>query len=342
MDMNHLIHNCLNEVVMAVVFVSLCLILSPFFIFKFMHMISRCFCSTENMKGKVVLITGASSGIGEQLAYEYAKKEASLVIVARREKRLLEVAEKARGLGSPHVLSVCADVSDVNDCKRFVDETINHFGQLDHLVNNAGIGCTCTFEDVTDITKFAPVMDINFWGSIYATHFAIPHLKKTKGKIVVNSSSAALLHPPRMNLYSASKAALISFYETLRVELVPEITMTIITLGFIESEITQGKVLSKDGFIEVNCKLRDDAVQAMPVMSCRACAKAIVHGVCRGERYVTEPKWFRVLFMLRSLSPELVEWYYRTFYFTKPTISNQMVSDNLRSTSHGVTQTKAD
>ncbi|XP_059633485.1 11-beta-hydroxysteroid dehydrogenase 1A-like [Cornus florida] len=335
MDMNYLIDNCLNEVVMAVVFASLCLILSPFFMFKFIHMISRCFF-TENMKGKVVIITGASSGIGEQLAYEYAKKEASLVIVARREKRLLEVAEKARGLGSPDVLPVCADVSNVNDCNRFVNEAIHHFGRLDHLVNNAGIGTFCAIEDATDITKFAPVMDINFWGSIYPTHFAIPHLKKTKGKIVVNSSAAALLNAPGLSFYGASKAALISFYEALRVELAPAITITIITLGFIDTEITQGKHLSKEGLVEVNPKQSDVLIQALPVMSSGACAKAVVNGVCRGERYVAEPKWFRVLFILKTLSPELVEWYYRTIHFTKPTISNQVVSGK------GSSQTKED
>ncbi|XP_059635993.1 11-beta-hydroxysteroid dehydrogenase 1A-like [Cornus florida] len=355
------------------------------------YTVSRCFCSTENMKGKVVLITGASSGIGEQLPFKYAKKEASLVIVARREKRLVGVAERARGLGSPDVLPVCADVSNVNDCKRFVDGAINHFGQctciyiikfivnhyliysithrfifrmekitlvngldliqiglftVGHVVNNAGISCVCTTEDATDITKFTSMMDINFWGSIYTTHFAIPQLKKTKGKTVVNSSAAALLNSPGLSLYSASKAALISYHETLRVELGSEITITITTLGFIESEITQGKCLSKEGVIEVNTKLmRDtrstDVIQAMPAMSCSACAKVIVNGVCRGERNVTQPKWFKLLFMLRTLSPEVVEWYYRTFYFTNPTISHQMLSANISSTSPAVTKTKA-
>ncbi|KAF8390678.1 hypothetical protein HHK36_025205 [Tetracentron sinense] len=113
---------------------------------------------SENVAGKVVLITGASSGIGEHLAYEYARRGACLVLVARRETRLREVAERACGFGSPEVVVVRADVSKVDDCRRFVDETVNHFGRLDHLLNNAGVASVCKFEDATDITKLVPVM----------------------------------------------------------------------------------------------------------------------------------------------------------------------------------------
>ncbi|MCD7452502.1 Polycomb protein sop-2, partial [Datura stramonium] len=84
---------------------------------------------SENMKGKVVLITGASSGIGEELAYEYARRGSSLAIVARREKQLREVAERAKSIGSPDVVSIRADVSNIQDCQRFVDETVKHFGR---------------------------------------------------------------------------------------------------------------------------------------------------------------------------------------------------------------------
>ncbi|CAK9171926.1 unnamed protein product [Ilex paraguariensis] len=280
------------------------------------------------MKGKVVLITGASSGIGEQMAYEYGRKGAALVIVARRENKLQKVAERARGLGSPDVLPICANVANVNECKRFVDEAINHFGRLDHLVNNAGIVSVCPVEDAPDITNFKPILDVNFWGSVYPTYFAIPHLKKTRGKIVVNSSSSAWLHPPTMSFYGASKAALISFYEAMRVELAPEITITIVTLGFIDSEMSQGKQLSKEGVVQVDRKLRDVVVGAMPVMSSSTCAKSIVEASCRGERYVTEPKWFSVFIMLKSLCPELVELYYRTFHF-KPIVSGRNVTNNM-------------
>ncbi|KAF8116591.1 hypothetical protein N665_0016s0022 [Sinapis alba] len=102
----------------------------------------------ENVAGKVVLITGASSGIGEHVAYEYAKKGAYLALVARREDRLEIVAETSRQLGSGDVIIIPGDVAKVEDCKKFIDETIRHFGKLDHLINNAGVAQTVIFEDI--------------------------------------------------------------------------------------------------------------------------------------------------------------------------------------------------
>ncbi|KAK3035860.1 hypothetical protein RJ639_032997 [Escallonia herrerae] len=131
MGRKHAIHHFVNALLAPLFVVCLCL-LPIFFIFKFLYTIYL-HLRNENMEGKVVIVTGASSGIGEQLSYEYAKKGARLVIVARREERLQQVAKTARGLGSPDVVPICADVSNVNDCKRFVDETINHFGRCKSL-----------------------------------------------------------------------------------------------------------------------------------------------------------------------------------------------------------------
>lgn len=270
-----------------------------------------------NMRGKVVLITGASSGIGECLAYEYAKREAFLVIVARREERLQKVAEKARGIGSPDVFVTCGDVSDFHDCRRFIDEAINHFGRLDHLVNNAGIGNIFMVNEGIDITKFAPVMDINFWGSIYPTHFAIPHLKKTKGTIIVNASTAGYFNIPRSGFYSASKSAVTSFYESLRAELGPEIKITIVTLGYVESEMTLGKQMSKEGEMKHNQEIKDLVFEGFPVMSTEPCAKAIVNGACRGDRCITEPQFMRPFIAFNFFFPELVQWVFKKFYLDK-------------------------
>ncbi|XP_052187053.1 11-beta-hydroxysteroid dehydrogenase A-like [Diospyros lotus] len=320
MDADRLIHTLIYAIVLPVVVVCLCFTFPLFLIVRCILAILSC-RSSESLKGKVVLITGASSGIGEQVAYEYAKKGACLVIVARREEQLRKVAENARGLGSPDVVPVRADVSNADDCKRFVNEAINHFGRLDHLVNNAGILSFCSIEEVSQVTKFASVMDTNFWGNVYTTYFAIPHLKKTKGKIVVISSVSAHLYPPRLSFYAASKSALISFYETLRVELGPTVSVTIVTPGFIDTEMTQGKHLSRDGEFKVDGRVRQVLVQKLPMMSSRDCADAIVEAACRGDRYLTEPKWYKPLFMLKALCPELLEWYYTTFYF-KSTRSN--------------------
>ncbi|KAK3033365.1 hypothetical protein RJ639_034415 [Escallonia herrerae] len=190
---------------------------------------------------------------------------------------------------------------------------------VDHLVNNAGISSVCSVEDTKDISKFVPLMDINFWGCVYPTYFAIPYLKKTRGKIIVNSSVSAILHPPTLAIYSASKAALLSFYEALRVELAPAITITIATLGIVETEITQGKHLSKEGVLRVDPQLADalNEIIELPVMSSQACAKAVLDAVGRGERNVTEPKWYKPFVLLKGLCPEVTDWCYRTCYFKR-------------------------
>ncbi|XP_076882250.1 11-beta-hydroxysteroid dehydrogenase A-like [Bidens hawaiensis] len=201
--------------------------------FKFFLRVFRVVFS-ENVAGKVVLITGASSGIGEHLAYEYASRGACLALSARREERLREVADRCRHIGSPEVIIICADVSNAHDCKQMIDQTVHHFNgrctqplpiyhafeccflilisdilllidcmhAVDHLVNNAGISQIGMLEEADDITNLRPVIDINFWGSVYVTKFAAPHLRHCGGRIIALSSAASWLPLPRMNVYN--------------------------------------------------------------------------------------------------------------------------------------------
>ncbi|KAK9926598.1 hypothetical protein M0R45_023818 [Rubus argutus] len=161
-----IINTVLYIVVPPIGLTSLLFFLPPYLFFKFLlSTIKPLF--RQNVTGKVILITGASSGIGEHLAYEYGRRGDRLALVARREHRLQHVAGRAISIGSPDVLIIPADVSKVEDCKRFVDVAVNHFGRLDHLVNNAGIAPICMFEETPDVSNLAPTMDINFWGSVY-------------------------------------------------------------------------------------------------------------------------------------------------------------------------------
>ncbi|MCD7454504.1 Polycomb protein sop-2 [Datura stramonium] len=271
---------------------------------------------SENVAGKVVIITGASSGIGEYLAYEYARRGACLAIAARRQKSLREVAERALDLGAPDVLVIPADVSKVDDCRTIVDRTMSHFGRLDHLVNNAGMTAVSLFEEIEDISKLRSIMDINFWGSVYMTRFAIPYLRYSEGKIIVLSSSASWMPSPRMSLYCASKAAMILFFEALRIEFGRDVKITLVTPGFVESEMTQGKFINKTGKVDVNPQMRDVQVGITPVVKVEECAKAIVNGACRGERYITVPAWFRVTYLWKVFCPEVVEWILRLLCLT--------------------------
>ncbi|MED6121635.1 hypothetical protein PIB30_032072 [Stylosanthes scabra] len=311
------IHTFLNLVAPPFTFFLLCLFLPPYWAVKFV-VSTVSWLVSENVAGKVVHITGASSGIGEYLAYEYAKRGARLALSARREASLRQVADTARHLGSPDVIVIRADVSKPEDCMRLIDQTVNHFGRLDHLVNNAAISVATLFEETPDISNLRPIMETNFWGSVYTTRYALAHLRKSRGKIVVMSSADSWMPAPRRHIYNASKAALVSLYETLRVEVGSEVGITIVTPGYIESELTKGKFLSAQGKVEVDEDMRDVEVSAMPVGSVSGCAKSIIDSTLRGDRYLTVPAWFRMTYLIKLLCPELLEWTFRLLYLTAP------------------------
>ncbi|XP_028766261.1 11-beta-hydroxysteroid dehydrogenase-like 4A isoform X1 [Neltuma alba] len=299
-----LIQKLLNITLIPSTFFALLLLVPPFYVLKFLSSLFKSCLNHESVAGKVALITGASSGIGEELAYEYARRGARLALVARREDRLRSVLDKALQLGSPDAMIIPADVSNIEDSQRFVAQTVNHFGQLDHLVNNAGIAQAKFFDEFSEkLSDLAPMMDINFWGSAYATHFAVPHLRKSRGKIVVISSAAAWCLPPRMSFYNASKAATISFFETLRAEFGPDIGITIVTPGFTKTEMTSDQLLEQMGVKTLPF--------AVPLESAERCAKAIVKSTCRGDMYLIEPSWTRTLMWLKWFLAAPVDWCFR-------------------------------
>ncbi|KAK0576202.1 hypothetical protein LWI29_013644 [Acer saccharum] len=155
---------------------------------------------------------------GAQIAYEYAKRGANLVLVARREHRLRGISENARRTGAGHVIFIAADVVKEDECRRFVSEAVNIFGR-----------------------------GHKFLGKCLSNICALPYLHKSNGRIVVNASVENWLPLPRMSLYAAAKAALINFYETLRFELNDEVGVTIATHGWIGSEMTSGKFMLEEG-----------------------------------------------------------------------------------------------
>ncbi|XP_059629505.1 11-beta-hydroxysteroid dehydrogenase B [Cornus florida] len=266
---------------------------------------------SENMEDKVVIITGASSGIGEQIAYEYAKKRANLVLIARREHRLRGIGENSKHLGAKHVMIMAADVVKEDDCRRFINETMNFYGRVDHLVNTTSLGHTFYFEEAADTSVFPILMDINFWGNVYPTYFALPYLRQHHGRIVVNASVENWLPLPRMSLYSAAKAALINFYETLRFEVKDEVAITVATHGWIGSEMIRGKFMLEEGS-EMQWK-EESEVQTFsaPV---EEFARLIVSGACRGDAYVKFPSWYDVFLLYRVFAPNVLAWTFRLVF----------------------------
>lgn len=171
--------------------------------------------SQSNLKS-VVLITGASSGIGEALAYEAAKRGNNLCLMARNHERLAVVAQNCRELGAV-VAEVVGDVSKKEDCFRFVDEAQKVPGTVKVLINNAGISMRAVFEH-TETEVLEQLMNTNFWGTVYCTKAALPELLKNKGSVVGISSIAGFKGLPARTGYSASKFAMHGFLESLRCE----------------------------------------------------------------------------------------------------------------------------
>ncbi|KAL5704067.1 11beta-hydroxysteroid dehydrogenase [Ranunculus cassubicifolius] len=260
---------------------------------------------SENMEEKVVIITGASSGIGEQIAYEYAKRGANLVLVARRENRLWGISENARRIGANHIMIIAADVVKEEDCRRFVEETVNYYGRVDHLVNTSSLGHTFSFEEATDTSVFPHMMGINFWGNVLPTYIALPYLRRSGGRIVVNASVESWLPMPRMSLYAAAKAAVVNFYETLRFELRNEVGITVATHGWIGSEMISGKLLIDEG---AEMQWKEEREMSVTGDHVQKYAKWIVDGACRGDAYVKYPSWYDTFMVYRAFTPDILRW----------------------------------
>lgn len=168
------------------------------------------------MKNKVVIITGASSGIGKATAIQFALEGAKIVMAARNKQKLDEAATD-NALNGAAVLTVVADVAKEQDCKHLIEATIQRFGAIDILINNAGISMRALFNEA-DLSVIKNVMDINFWGTVYCTKYALPYLLKSKGSVAGISSIAGYVGLPARTGYSASKFAMQGFLEALRTE----------------------------------------------------------------------------------------------------------------------------
>ena len=194
---------------------------------------------------KVIIITGASSGIGRSLALESAKLGYSIVISARGLDKLRTVEQECTNLGA-QVLAVKSDVSNEEDCKKLVSLAITTFKRIDVLINNAGISMRSALID-TEPDVIKKVMDINFNGTLYCTKYALPELLKSKGSLVGISSIAGYKGLPGRTGYSASKFAMHGFLEALRIENIKKgLHVLIACPGFTASNI-RNTALTGDG-----------------------------------------------------------------------------------------------
>ena len=201
-------------------------------------------------KDKVIIVTGASSGIGLASARLFASYGARVVMAARSIEKLEGIAA---GMG-PDVLCVKADVTKENECKSLIDRTVERFGRIDILVNNAGISMRAMFKDL-DLKVIRSLMDVNFWGTVYCTKFALPYLLETKGSVVGVISIAGYSALPARTGYSSSKYAIRGFLDTVRIEHLKDgLNVLVFAPGYTSSNV-RNAALTADGSAQGNTPL---------------------------------------------------------------------------------------
>ena len=252
------------------------------------------------MKDKVVVITGASSGIGEACALALAHKGAKVVIAARNIDKLNIVADKITQVGV-EVLAVKCDVSIKTDCENLVAQSISKFGQLDMLINNAGISMRAIFNDM-ELDVLEKVMAINFYGTVYCTKYALPHILKAKGSVVGVSSIAGYVGLPARTGYSASKFAMQGFLDALRTEnLNTGLHVMVACPGFTASNI-RNTALSADGSSQGETPREESKM-----MTSEQVANYIVSGVEKRKRKLVLTSQGRLVVFLSKFFPRFVE-----------------------------------
>lgn len=234
----------------------------------------------KNFNGKVVWITGASSGIGEALASQFSKLGAKLILSSRRIEALENVALKCE-LSEENKLILPIDLSEYKDYQPTVNKVIEKFGKIDILINNGGISQRSRFEE-TDLHVFKKVVDVNFMGTVALTKAVLPVMKKHKsGHIVAISSVVGKFGTPLRTAYSASKHALQGFFDALRAEVYADgIKVTLVCPGYVKTNISLNAVMgdgSKQG--------KMDAGQASGI-SPEDCAKSIIKAIQQNKREI--------------------------------------------------------
>jgi NAD(P)-dependent dehydrogenase (short-subunit alcohol dehydrogenase family) len=258
----------------------------------------------KNFKGKVAIITGASSGIGEELAREFAVLGARVVVAARNGERLAELASEITAQGG-EALAVATDVSREEDCRRLIEKTVERFGAIDVLVCNAGISMRALLDDV-DTEVLRRLMDVNFWGTVYCTKYALPWLQASRGSVVGVSSVAGLHGLPGRTGYSASKYAMTGFLETVRIEnLKRGLHVMIACPGFTATNV-RFTALTADGTPQGRTPREEGKM-----MTATEVARRIIEGIRRRRRLLLMEWEGRGTHFIKKFAPAFLD---RMFY----------------------------
>jgi short-subunit dehydrogenase len=229
-------------------------------------------------KDKIVWITGASSGIGEALAYEFSKQEAKLIISSRDEMELDRV-KKNCSHSPENIFVLPVDLTDQRDIESKAVRALNKWGAVDYLILNAGIAAR-DFVENTNMSVFRLVMNTNYFGPVALTKAMLPSmLRVKKGNIVVVSSLSGKFGVPKLSAYSASKHALHGFFESLRMEIRKTgLTISFIIPGFINTPILKKAIDGSGNITGKNLAVNEKG------MSSEVCAARMVRAIRKGKQ----------------------------------------------------------
>ncbi len=265
--------------------------------------------ATGFFNGHRAIVTGASSGIGRAIALNLACQGARVALAARDEKRLKDLVEECN-LCNGDAIAVPTDVSDEAQCRHLIDATIEAFGGIDLLVNNAGIGVGAMLSDLPNLKLFKQVMSVNFYGQVYCTYYALPHLKASKGRILSISSLGGKFPLPGSTSYIASKYGLHGFYDSLRMDLAGAgVSATVVCPYWVVTEFHE-RQMDRAGIPRgpLGRALYNDRMMTADrcaVLSLRAAAH-------RRREVLMGPGWIASL--ARMISPALVDWMALKFF----------------------------
>jgi len=252
------------------------------------------------LKDKVVIVTGASSGIGLACAKEFFAQGAKLVLAARS----IEVIDKlAKELNAneKRAIAVKTDVTVEEDCRRLISLSVEAFGRIDVLVNNAGISMRAAFADV-DLGVLKRLMDVNFWGTVYCTKYAFPYLLQSKGSLVGISSVAGVHGLPGRTGYSSSKYAMQGFLDTIRVETLKKGLHVMVAIPTFTASNVRFSALTANGAEQGETPRNEEKM-----MSAEEAAKRIVKGIKKRRRTVAMSVAGKLTPILKIFFPRFVD-----------------------------------
>lgn len=250
-------------------------------------------------KDKSIFITGASSGLGRSLAITLSKQKAKLSLMSRDLAKLEEVANECSKY-SANVIFHPGDVRNPEHSETAIQQTMTQFGQIDHLILNAGISMWSRFDELSrnQLDMMREIMDTNYLGPVYGAYYALPYLKKTKGLITVISSLQGKTGVPYHTGYAASKHALHGFFDSLRLETQSQIDILMVCPSWIQDTELKQRAL-RHSTLNHNT-LNKHKKSSTPL---EACTQIILKAMQDRKREIIIPQKYRFLPLLKGLLP---------------------------------------